>query len=97
MKTLGKYEIREELGSGSMGTVYRARYTEDDRLVALKIIAYGLSASETALARFEREATILKQLKHPHIVRLFATGKWRDPFMPMYEATQLIFTSGWMA
>jgi predicted Ser/Thr protein kinase len=81
---IGPFAIEKELGSGAMGTVYRARYAEDDRLVALKVIAFGLSGNESALARFEREAGILKQLKHPNIVRLFATGKWRGtPFFAM--------------
>jgi eukaryotic-like serine/threonine-protein kinase len=81
---IGPFEIEKELGSGAMGTVYRARYLEDDRLVALKLIAFGLAGNDSALARFEREAIILKQLKHPNIVRRFATGKWRGtPFFAM--------------
>ena len=81
---IGLFAIEKELGSGAMGTVYRARYTEDDRVVALKVIAFGLAGNDGALARFEREAGILKQLKHPNIVRLFATGKWRGtPFFAM--------------
>src|SRR5580704_4420401 len=84
-KTIGNtFIIEKELGSGAMGTVYLARYIDDDRLIALKIIALGLLGSDTALARFDREAGILKQLKHPNIVRLFATGKWRGtPFIAM--------------
>jgi serine/threonine-protein kinase len=70
-----------------MGTVYRAVLHEDgrpDRTVALKVIAFGLSGNESALARFEREAKILKQLKHPNIVRLLATGRYKGtPFFAM--------------
>src|SRR5262249_16546824 len=82
---IGPFAIEKELGSGAMGTVYLARYEEDDRLVALKVIAFGLSGNEPALKRFEREASILKQLKkHPNIVRVFAHGKWRGtPFFAM--------------
>jgi serine/threonine-protein kinase len=43
--------------------------------VAIKVMAPGLCTNKTALARFEREAAILKQLKHPNIVRLFGVGK----------------------
>ncbi len=83
-QTIGPFLIEKELGSGAMGSVYRARYTKDDRIVALKVIAFGLAGNESALARFEREAEILKQLKHPNIVRLFATGRWRGtPFFAM--------------
>ncbi len=83
-QTIGPFYIEQELGSGAMGSVYLARYTETDRLVALKIIAFGLLGSDTAVARFEREAVILKQLHHPNIVRRFATGKYRGtPFFAM--------------
>src|SRR5687767_588472 len=83
---IGPFEIEEELGSGAMGTVYLAKFHKDDGVipVALKIVALGLLGNEGAMARFEREANILKQLKHPHIVRLFATGAYRKtPFIAM--------------
>ncbi len=81
---IGPFEIEKELGSGAMGTVYRARYAKTGQRVALKVIAFGLVGNETALARFEREGEILKQLRHPNIVRLFATGRYRNtPFFAM--------------
>ena len=86
-QAFGPFEIEKELGSGAMGTVYRALFREDGRpprSVALKVIAFGLSGNEQALARFEREAKILKQLKHPNIVRLLATGRYKGtPFFAM--------------
>jgi serine/threonine-protein kinase len=89
-QTIGKepylFQIIEELGSGAMGTVYRAQFFRDGKThpVALKIVALGLLGNEGAMARFEREANILKQLKHPHIVRLYATGTYRKtPFIAM--------------
>ncbi len=75
---IGPFEIDKELGSGAMGTVYRAKFQRSaDKVmpVALKVVALGLLGNEGAMARFEREANILKQLKHPHIVRLIAHGK----------------------
>jgi len=81
-----RFEIEQELGSGAMGTVYRATFHRDGKLhpVALKIVALGLLGNEGAMARFEREANILKQLKHPHIVKLYATGTYRKtPFIAM--------------
>src|SRR3954470_23009347 len=83
---IGPFEVEREIGSGAMGTVYRAKFRKDDVVVpvALKMISFGLIGNEGALARFEREAAILKQLKHPHIVRLYATGKWKKtPFIAM--------------
>jgi serine/threonine protein kinase len=71
---LGPFEVLEELGSGAMGAVFRARYTKNGQIVALKVMAPGLGTNATALARFERESDILKQLKHPNIVRHLAHG-----------------------
>jgi serine/threonine-protein kinase len=73
---LGPFLIEKELGAGAMGAVYRGKYIQTGQLVAVKIIAPGLGTSSNhAVARFEREAKILKQLKHPNIVRLFGVGK----------------------
>ena len=83
---IGPFEIERELGSGAMGTVYRAKFFKDDKVVpiALKVVALGLLGNEGAMARFDREANILKQLRHPHIVRLYATGHYRKtPFIAM--------------
>ncbi len=83
---VGPFEIVAEVGSGAMGTVYRARWDKDGKSVpvALKVIALGLASNDGAMARFEREANILKQLRHPHIVRLYATGRHKQtPFIAM--------------
>jgi serine/threonine-protein kinase len=73
---LGPFVIDKELGSGAMGTVYRGRYTKTGQVVAIKVMAPGLGGTSAAASgRFEREAEILKQLKHPNIVRLFGVGK----------------------
>ncbi|HEV3438176.1 MAG TPA: serine/threonine-protein kinase, partial [Gemmata sp.] len=82
-----RFDIEQELGSGAMGAVYRAQWHQEGksaRQVAIKLVALGLLGNESAMARFEREANILKQLKHPHIVKLWATGKTRKtPFIAM--------------
>src|SRR5207244_7988441 len=81
---VGPFDIERELGSGAMGSVYRALHTETGKRVAIKVIAPGLHCNETALARFEREAAVLKQLHHPNIVRLYATGRYQGtPFYAM--------------
>jgi serine/threonine-protein kinase len=74
-KKFGPFLIDKELGSGAMGTVYRATYAKTGQRVALKVMIPGLSGSETAHARFEREGEILKQLNHPNIVRLIGVGR----------------------
>jgi eukaryotic-like serine/threonine-protein kinase len=72
---LGPFIIEKALGSGAMGAVYRARYTKTGRQVAVKVMGLGMVANANALARFEREAEILKQLNHPNVVRFFGHGK----------------------
>jgi serine/threonine-protein kinase len=81
---LGPFVVDKELGSGAMGSVFRARHTETGEYVAIKIVAPGLSSNATIMARFKREAAILKQLRHRNIVRLVATGKFQGtPFYAM--------------
>jgi serine/threonine-protein kinase len=71
---LGRYEIREELGSGGMATVYRAHDTELRRDVALKVLFPHLSKRRDVVARFHREARAAAALDHPSIVRVYDTG-----------------------
>ncbi len=81
---VGPFQIEKMLGRGAMGAVYRARHLETGVPVALKFLAPGLGANPGILARFEREAAILKQLQHANIVRLLATGKaQKTPYMVM--------------
>jgi serine/threonine protein kinase len=74
-RRLGKFELLEELGSGSFGVVFRARDTELDRLVAIKLLRAGRLASRADLDRFLREARSAAQLKHPGIVSLYEIGQ----------------------
>ena len=81
-QSIGPFAIEKELGSGAMGTVYLARHEKGMR-VAIKVMAPGLT-SKVALERFKRESDILKQLRHPNIVRLIASGKYHgSPFYAM--------------
>jgi WD40 repeat protein len=67
-RPLGKFLLLERVGVGGFGTVWRARDTELDRLVALKIPHANLVASAGELERFHREARAAAQLRHPGIV-----------------------------
>ncbi|HZU38841.1 MAG TPA: serine/threonine-protein kinase, partial [Gemmataceae bacterium] len=81
---IGPFAIEKELGSGAMGTVYLATYTENGSKVAVKMIGPAVAGNPQTLARFERETAILKRLNHPNIVRLFASGRYhRTPFYAM--------------
>ncbi|MBL9030972.1 MAG: tetratricopeptide repeat protein [Phycisphaerae bacterium] len=70
---LGRYTIREVLGTGGMGVVYLAEQESPRRTVALKVIRPGL-ASPAMLRRFEHEAAVLGRLAHPGIAQIFEAG-----------------------
>lgn len=77
-RRLGKFELLAELGSGSFGHVFRARDTELDRMVAIKILRSGSLASEQDVDRLLREARSAAQLKHAGIISLFDVGQTSD-------------------
>jgi serine/threonine protein kinase/tetratricopeptide (TPR) repeat protein len=73
--SIAGYEVLNEVGSGAMGTVYRARQGSLNRCVALKFIRGGASASAAARARFRREAEAAARLQHSNIVQIHAVGE----------------------
>ena len=74
----GRYKIEERVGAGGMGTVYRATQLNIHRDVAVKIVnAIALQNPET-VRRFENEAHIISQLRHPSTLKLIDFGKLSD-------------------
>ncbi|MBX3413226.1 MAG: protein kinase [Pirellulales bacterium] len=72
---LGKFELLQAVGRGAFGTVYRAKDTELDRIVAVKIPRSGQLSSDEDEDRFLREARSVAQLRHPGIVPVYETGR----------------------
>ena len=70
-RRLGTYQVRERIGAGGMGEVYRARDTRLGRDVAIKILPRHFTSDPDRLARFEREARVLASLNHPHIGAIY--------------------------
>jgi serine/threonine protein kinase len=75
---LGKFELQAELGAGSFGYVFRARDTELDRIVAVKIQRAGSLANDEEASRFQREARSVAQLKHEGIVSLYEISQTEE-------------------
>lgn len=71
------YELRERLGQGSFGSVYRAYQPVIGRDVAIKVIVPQFANQPDFIRRFEVEAQLVARLEHPHIVPLY--DYWREP------------------
>jgi hypothetical protein len=73
--TIAGYTIEAVAGRGGMGVVYRARDSDLDRVVALKLIAPELADDESFRARFVREARVTAQLDHPNVIPVYDAGE----------------------
>ncbi|MBE7536709.1 MAG: serine/threonine-protein kinase [Anaerolineales bacterium] len=84
-KTLGgRYTLIEKIKEGGMAMVYKARDTNLDRFVAVKLILPQRELSERFLARFKREAKSHARLSHPNIVTVFDYGEFDNkPYLVM--------------
>jgi len=72
---LGRYEICEMIGSGGMGTVYRAMHVDLGTEVAFKTLPSWRLRNPKSLARFRREMKAVGKLKHPRIVQAHDAGE----------------------
>ncbi|MFC2084709.1 protein kinase [Bacteroidota bacterium] len=77
-KTISHYKIIEKLGSGGMGTVYKAKDTKLDRFVALKFLAPHLSRAEEEKERFIHEAKTTSAMDHPNICNIYDINETED-------------------
>jgi serine/threonine protein kinase len=75
LRYFGDFELKEALGHGGMGMVFRAWQVSMRREVALKMINSGELASTEAVRRFRREAEAALLLDHPNIVKVYAVGE----------------------
>lgn len=81
----GTYRILRTLDQGGMGMVFEAEHVRLRRRLAVKVLAQHLAKDAHALARFNREAEIISQLQHPHVVQVtdFDTTEAGEPYLVM--------------
>lgn len=80
-----RYELLECVGRGGIGFVYKARDLQDGEVVALKIMRPELSQSQSAVRRVMREVSIVSQMSHSNLGRVYGYGQERGgaPYLVM--------------
>lgn len=73
-KSVGSYEVIDELGRGGMGIVYRVRDGRNGRIAALKIVPPESLARPESGLRFKREFRAMQRVQHPNVIRVFEAG-----------------------
>ena len=74
---LGSFRLESVVGSGAMGVVYRGVNDANGKPAAIKVVSGEISQRSKVYERFMREAEILKQFRHPNIVRFLAVGRFQ--------------------
>ncbi len=77
---VGSFQLKERIGRGGMGEVFRGYHQALDRWSAVKILWRDLASRLDFRERFEREARIVAQLNHPNIVQVYDCGEYRDTY-----------------
>jgi len=77
-KELGRYRLKEKIGSGGMGDVYLAEHRLMKRPCAIKVIRVEKAGDPRAIARFEREVKATSQLNHWNSISIFDYGRTSD-------------------
>jgi DNA-binding NarL/FixJ family response regulator len=81
-----RYEILGTLGSGGMGTVYRARDTELGEQVALKVVRPEIIRSDQSIVeRLKSEIRLARKISHPNVVRAHDLGEWNGTYFITME------------
>ena len=83
-KLIGPYRVLETLGSGGIGTVFRALDDRTNEAVALKLLSGGPAMDSRAAKRLVREFEALEDLSHPNVVKVYDTGVFQSsPYLVM--------------
>ena len=83
-RLFGDYELQEKIGQGGMSSVYKARDTRSQAIVALKIASNLVINDRHLSRRFELEYAVAHPLDHKHLVKVLDNGKHdKIPFLVM--------------
>lgn len=83
-KVIGPYRVLETLGSGGVGTVYRAIDRRSGEVAALKLLSTGPALDPRAARRLAREFETLQHMAHPNVVKVYDTGVFQGyPYLAM--------------
>lgn len=85
--TAATFRLKEPLGVGTVGTVYRAESDDLDSPVAVKMLHPNFAQDAGMVGRFQREIVIMERLEHPNIVRHYGGGLMDGQF---FYAMQLL-------
>jgi tRNA A-37 threonylcarbamoyl transferase component Bud32 len=85
-KYVGQFRLMEKLGSGAMGSIYKAHNLMDKSdIAAVKILRDELFTDDNSKKRFKREAAIIDKLRHPNIIRIFEVGASKEKLVLAME------------
>jgi serine/threonine protein kinase len=84
-RTFDHFVLLETLGFGGMGTVYKARDTLLDRLVALKLLRKDLAGEKEHTSRLREEARVAASVNHPNVIQVFSSGTDHGQFYVVME------------
>ncbi len=73
-RSFGDYELLGRIARGGMGVIYKARQVCLNRIVAVKMMLPGLLVSDAEASRFQNEAEVIANLRHPNIVAVHEVG-----------------------
>ncbi len=74
----GRYRLKEKLGEGGMGTVFKVEHVRMGKVLALKLLRPELGADKQLMARFHQEARVVSRLSHPNTIQVFDFGELDD-------------------
>ena len=85
---ISNYEILEKIGSGGMGSIYKARDLRLDRFAAIKILKTPSFEEKDSLLRFSEEAKVCSKMNHPNVIGVYDFDASGDPAYIVFELVE---------